>query len=787
MIKNPARKALWQMALCLFLAATNALAAPLTIKFRTERAGLVSINVYGPNGRLVRALLSNERLSAGEHSVPWDGKSAPPPTGSGENLPPGDYSWRGIFHEDIGLKLRGWVASGSGLPWRTPDGKEGWGGDAGYPTAVAADDKKVYLGWSLANDGKSVLACTPDARVQWAHRRSEGPSGCKALAVDAGLVYVLGGLEGTGANGGCIYRLDAKDGKPVPWPGGAIDLKISTLWPADSRENPETADAMSVRHGHIYLSFTKSQFLTVLDAKSGDYLQTVVGAAPGMIDVAPTKSGLPDAPDKMVDADFGVVSLGGGVLGRILFAHDPFWVITSDLAPLDRDVNITALTVIGDGAKFHMHTAYVGFGAPYHQVQARPLLDIENTSWVAGQPGGRALLGPWQPDGLHSIRGVALAPDGKLWVAEGDAFPKRFTVWDTNGDQGKLFHEFFGPANTFARDAAINPLDPSLMFAQGCEWRIDLKTGQATCLGIVTREAVDTASYGVGESGHAYLVTARNKDLPTLEVFERLGDGHYSLRTRIFPADKDGVEVSDPAKGSPEQTIVWSDENGDGKMDPDELHPLPAVVRFHPEWTGQDLSLQGESIAKGQASWRFKVSDWTTCGAPRYDGGRTALPKTVGELSADGRFLLVDSGSHHSISGSPIECYELAADRTVWTLPSTSVESLAVGSALLPLPLGNVWLVAESNGQWRLMNADGFELARFWETDAAKIRWPKTAAPDADMTHAFGGSAPGSLTRSVDGKLYLQAGDSAYWNVEVTGLEKVKALPGGKFSLSPPK
>ena len=70
---------------------------------------------------------------------------------------------------------------------------------------------------------------------------SEGPSGCKALSVDAGLVYVLGGLEGSGAEGGTIYRLDAKDGKLVPWPNGAIDLKIFSLWPRDGATKPDTA------------------------------------------------------------------------------------------------------------------------------------------------------------------------------------------------------------------------------------------------------------------------------------------------------------------------------------------------------------------------------------------------------------------------------------------------------------------------------------------------------------------------------------------------------------------
>ena len=98
-----------------------------------------------------------------------------------------------------------------------------------------------------------------------------------------------------------------------------------------------------------------------------------------------------------------------------------------------------------------------------------------------------------------------------------------------------------------------------------------------------------------------------------------------------------------------------------------------------------------------------------------------------------------------------------------------------------------MWLVADESGQWRLVNADGFDLAQLLEGDPAKVHWPKTAIPGVDMTHAAGGRFPGSLTRTVDGKLYFQAGDSAYWSVEVTGLEKVKALAGGKIALPPPK
>jgi hypothetical protein len=42
----------------------------------------------------------------------------------------------------------------------------------------------------------------------------------------------------------------------------------------------------------------------------------------------------------------------------------------------------------------------------------------------------------------------------------------------------------------------------------------------------------------------------------------------------------------------------------------------------------------------------------------------------------------------------------------------------------------------------------------------------------------------GSITLAKDGKLYLQAGKTAFWNIEVVGLETVKALKGGTIQVT---
>ncbi len=754
------------VALVASVVAAEKKAAALEVRFRAERAGPVFINIHRADGTLVRRLVQGQRFAAGAQKVAWDGRAD-----DGSAVEAGEYTWRGLAHEGVGLKLRGWAANGGTTPWATADGKGSWGGDAGVPSAVATDAQRVYLGWSLAEQGKAILACDLEGRIQWSHRRAEGASGCKALAVDDGLLYVLGGLAGADAEGGAIYRLNVKDGKPVPWPSGKLDLKIAKFWPADSTAKPERADGMAVRHDRIYLTFTSSQFLTVLNAKTGEYLQTVVGAPPGQIDVAPTKTDLPTEPGKIVDADFAVISLRGGVLGKVLFAHDPLWVITSELTPVEGDVHISALTVIGDGAKFHRHTAFVALGAPLHQIHARPLLDMETFTWVVGKAEGRPPLGPWQAESLRAIRAVALDGAGRLWAAESDGFPKRFSVWDTTGQQGKLVRDFFGPADTGTPGGAINPLDPDLMFAQGCEWRLDRQTGQARCLGVITREAVALARYGVGENGNAYLVTSNAAG--ALQIFERLGDGDYRLRARIFPADAAGAEVE---PGLAKQTIFWADENGDGLLQASEQEIAPEVLSIANALTAQDLALH----ASGKdAAWLYHVQKWTSCGSPRYGAAqREALPASGGSLSADRKWIL-------SAEGAARVCRDLATGREQWRI--AGLAAAFCGSARLAEPIGNIWLVRDERGRAQMLTEGGFVLAEFFAPDAATAVWPKSAAPGADLTKAHVASSSLSVAQAVDGHLYLQAGDAAYWNLEVAGLDKVRALSGGAIVVSPAK
>ena len=121
--------------------------------------------------------------------------------------------------------------------------------------------------------------------------------------------------------------------------------------------------------------------------------------------------------------------------------------------------------------------------------------------------------------------------------------PKRFSCWDTKS--GQLVKEFFGPTTYGALGGAINPQDPYLMVGQDCEWRIDPQTGRADCLGVITRDAHGSLAVRHRIQRRLYLAVATRWtfELAAIEIFERLGDGDYKLRTTITYINKNGKDI----------------------------------------------------------------------------------------------------------------------------------------------------------------------------------------------------------------------------------------------------
>src|SRR3954471_20197419 len=123
------------------------------------------------------------------------------------------------------------VCGGVRDPKSPDDQPRGLGGDRGEPCAVAADDALVFLGWRGAEHGQEIVAVDPAGAAQWSHHHAEGICGLRALAADAGVLFVLGGAEGPDSDGGSLYKLNARTGEPLTWDAqGRAELKIASLW-----------------------------------------------------------------------------------------------------------------------------------------------------------------------------------------------------------------------------------------------------------------------------------------------------------------------------------------------------------------------------------------------------------------------------------------------------------------------------------------------------------------------------------------------------------------------------
>jgi hypothetical protein len=752
------------------------------LDFTMPEDGYVSLNIKSEDGTVVRQLLNSAFFTKGKHSIKWDGLTTPNAKLPGEPVAPGTYSWQGITNTGIGLKLRGWADNAGNAPWDNgPD--TNWGGDHGDPVAAASDGSQVYLGWTFAEAGQALLACDLEGKPKWKNKRG-GMAGVHAVASDGTAVYVLGGGAGINASGGALYKLNALDGQYLAWGESKDpDLIIKSL---ASGEKPaqEKADFIAAAGGQIFLSFgsAAANYVTVLDAKTGSFVKQLNVVQPGALKATGDGKLYVLSAGKSVQ----VVDLGTGESKTLI----------------DNLTNASALAVAKDGRVF------VGTRDPDNQVfgfdpQGKPLLTI-------GRKGGRNLLGKWTPDGLRFIQSLTVAADGKLWVAEQDGLPRRMTAWDSK--TGKLVREYFGPTTYGALGGAIDPQDANVMVGSGCEWRLDPATGTAQCVSVITRDGMENSRFGVGSNGRLYLAVAPGwiHEQPFTSLYERVGEGEYKLRGKFtygYKAPKDLDPKTPVPKNSPaNHTSYWADANGDGLEQPEEITEAEGNLRFS-NWF---MDFSSDLTFYVQDS-QFKPAGFTAAGAPLYALTKPIkLPpnpeeKSVTGIGSSDGSMMVYNGKYNS-DRSVFSAFDVASGKLKWTYPNNFVGVHGshnatppevgmirgafgiTGSAKLPAPIGNIWVIPTNVGEWHVLTENGFYLTRLFEGDPLKQKWPEKAGPgaimDATPPGMGGEDFGGSVTYGTDKKLYIQAGKTGFWNLEVTGLETVAALPGGKLSIA---
>ena len=741
------------------------------IRFSLDEDGYVSLNIFRADGTVARQLLASAFYTKGEHEVKWDGLGTMSVRIPGQPVEAGEYTWGGIWQPGISLSLRGWAGSTAATPWGN-----GWGADHGDPCAVAADGERVYVGWAGGEGSKPLLACSPAGDILWKQIRG-GIASASVIAAADGTVYVWNEMGQYAPRS--LYRVHAKDGNYSVWESTKeTDLTMAQAFAGDA-SIPERPSGLAAGKGMVFIA--GGDRVAVVDAVTGKTLR---------------KLDIPMVSALQLGADGRLYALSAG---NKVVSIDPAGGTPRDVggATLEGKDWARALAVDAEG------NCYLGITGDHHYIQ---VLDRNGrVVRTIGRKEGRPLVGPWQPDGLLKISALAIDSQGQLWATEDDGAPRRVSVW--NPKTGAFIREFFGASTYGAMGACIDPADPYRMAGQGCEWRLDSKTGRAACLGVVTRHGMMNSRYGFGPDGREYLATSGSGGCggsDKIRFFERLGDGKFKLRAMLTPGNAD--------KKQP--VIAWADENDDGIEQPNEVKSYDIDLGG---WIqGWYMAITPDLTCYGSL-YQVKVSAWTACGAPVYDFSKaTLLPgpkdgRTRGGMgaqhnagSADNRFVLWNGG--YGDDHSQVECYELSTGRRVWTYPSnfTGVHGShracppevgmirgaydICGSVTLPKPIGNIWVIPTNKGEWHALTEEGYYLTKFWEGDVMKAEFPDKALPGADCTRCPPGAAEeafgGSVCLDKQGGFSIQGGHSSFWNVEVHGLERAKALPGGKLSMS---
>ena len=739
------------------------------IHFTLPEDGYVSLNLFRADGSVARQLLAAAAYTKGEHEVKWDGLGTTSVHVPGQPLEAGSYTWGGLWHPGIHLRLRGWAANSGKAPWGNA-----WGADHGNPEACASDGEQVYIGWGGGEGAKPLLACDQQGNIRWKNIRG-GLAAANLVACDGTTVYAWNDIGQYATRG--VYRVDKIKGGYTEWSSlKSTDLTMKDLW-GDAPNAPGRPNALAAGAGKVFMSFSNNTVLAV-DATTGVLAGKMTVEKPGDLEVA-------------ADGRLYVVSDARRVLRVDLASGTATEVAKAELGPKDW---ISSLAIGRDGE------FYLGIRGERNEVQVRAA-DGKALRTI-GRPGGRALAGPWQHDGMFAIAGLAIDGAGQLWVAEDDSTPRRVSVWDAAS--GAFKAEYFGSSTYGAIGGAINPKDPNLMIGQGCEWRLDPATGRSSCLGTITREGMGASRFGTGPGGRLYLAITSGflADGAPVNIYERLGDGDYRLRT-VISRESGGKQVR-----------VWADANGDAREQPEEVKTWPNTLDgWLQGWympMTPDLSFCGSFK-------RLAVTGWTACGAPLYDLDQAkALPapengRFRGGMGAqhnhgsvDGRFVLWNGtyGDDHAT----LDCFDTLTGKQVWSYPSnfTGVHGShracspeigmirgaydIVGAAKLPDPIGNVWMVPTNKGEWHVLTERGYYLTKLFEGDPMKVAWPERAVPGADLDHCPPGAGEeafgGSLVQDADGRISVQAGHVSFWNAEVTGLDRVQALTGGTLALS---
>jgi hypothetical protein len=733
---------------------------PVPITFTLAKEQYVTIAIEDPAGNRVCSLLGGVKYPAGTHTVTWSGLDD-----RNRPLPAGTYRWTGLTRDRLDVRWKmSFYQPNTAIPWGNAAGTGAWGPDHGTLVAAAAGGGQVYLAGTFVEAGYALIAVDLDGTKRWSAKFNEA----ERVAYADGHVYAYTAEKsinfiGVAALG--VMDIDAKTGAWLDVPGaGGKPVKRRALHDAKEAVAGFTADANG-----LYLAIRGADTVRAYDRKT----------------LAPTRAyAVPGAGELYAPGDGTLLVAAKGGLLSVNLATGAVRALAADDLSAAR-----GLTADARG------TVYVAMPAPAHQVWVFTRRGTRYARTTLGKVGGRTQDGWYNPsEGFFNPTGVTVDARGRLWVVEQGFKPKRTSVWQ----QGRWVRDFIGDTG-YGGGGIVNPLDPTMAFYNGMQFRIDLDKGTSTLrqIGLVLpKRAAEFHIAGAGDSsatgdhdatefmmasrGRAYVLKCRG----AREIYRERRDGRWTLCVYIDSDEK----------------LAWIDRNDDGEMQDAEITRGAKTDNWgkNDYWGMRPSQTMDLYFANGATGLRLPCRGVTKGGTPLYD-----LPHFEAMAAECQNGIGLKDGTYNSgCQGERGEYYSEmrkaypagTATRTFWFRGENTgrwtYRLPAPGLVLYPFQahgvadvpgIGEVVCWVSDFGERYLFTddmlyvdqlfADGRALFDNWPDAPQKGFLANNMAPGQESFHGY-------FTRTRDGRYLLTNGFTDCRIFEVTGLPSLRRIGG---------
>ena len=582
----------------------------VAIDFSIEKPGRVSIGVFKQQSdRLIRTLLSGERLDAGRHTIAWDGVDH-----RGQQVAPGQYEWRLLTSP--GLTARYVTTIGINPPGgENPSPRHSWIGDHMGAGTIDVDETGIYVGSPLTEGMMMLVKVAADrSKVEWTRPQFYEGGRLTKVATSGQHVFML---HPTGK----LRRLNRDTGHvEAEW-----DVNRDGVAPSD----------LDADGRNLVVVDPQQRSIRWLSPDNGQTL---------------AKGKLPDVT--------GIATISSDESGTVIAATDRklFRVVPNSAPQQVADVGGTITALDFDPAHNELWAVLNG-----HKV-VRLDKQFKAAQGYSDQP---REFGPYDATRFAGVFDIAADHQGGFLIAEPGQAPRRVT--HVNRD-GSIRDQWFG-GMSFYIGGTFDPADPTLLYGIAPEgsvnvYRIDFDTGSWTI-----EETYATGRLGdslfpnagafkaIRRNGQTFLyhrvVPAVLKLDPQLKRAVPVAIAGRVLNSgRTFfqfaGSGRDGYPQPWAAAAehhgfSDLKTVPllysWADSDGDGQFDPEEFRfyaDAPHSLSFH---NPGDFQRNGDYVGAAatnqpHALIRLPVSGWEgpDGNAPRWDFSEATAS---GEMIAD--------------------------------------------------------------------------------------------------------------------------------------------------------